>query len=341
MAQRMTFGLFSGAASQRIEFVRMKGPRGTIGNVFVLQNNKSLSLCASFRPNSATLFRTFQGRGTRRWLWRSRRVRGLRHRPRSPATAPPIPCGTPTGTTPRSCFCIGINEGCPTRARIWTISCAAGGGRSRIRPRPRQGRRTKVWTRWRTGWTKSKQETSVTVTRKSLKYPPIGSTSESMAKPLRDGKSRKTKDEFSLHSLSHFSPSSRSLLCLRPSESTVHAVVLSYISVYSAHFSSLDSLGRLDPPSWFSDLILHDFKFYSQVYILYLLVGNRSFLIFCSRLLGVFYAGFFRKISTMEAPGSCMLPTIYIYIYSFFFGIFTFFAQMVAKMDIILAANLY
>ncbi|KAL6437798.1 hypothetical protein ACFW04_004270 [Cataglyphis niger] len=28
MAQRMTFGLFSGAASQRIEFVRMKGPRG-------------------------------------------------------------------------------------------------------------------------------------------------------------------------------------------------------------------------------------------------------------------------------------------------------------------------
>lgn len=30
MAQRMTFGLFSGAASQRIEFVRMKGPRGTI-----------------------------------------------------------------------------------------------------------------------------------------------------------------------------------------------------------------------------------------------------------------------------------------------------------------------
>lgn len=32
MAQRMTFGLFSGAASQRIEFVRMKGPRGTCGN---------------------------------------------------------------------------------------------------------------------------------------------------------------------------------------------------------------------------------------------------------------------------------------------------------------------
>ncbi|XP_024939907.1 uncharacterized protein LOC107266739 isoform X2 [Cephus cinctus] len=28
MAQRMTFGLFSGAASQRIEFVRMKGPQG-------------------------------------------------------------------------------------------------------------------------------------------------------------------------------------------------------------------------------------------------------------------------------------------------------------------------
>ncbi|XP_043253562.1 uncharacterized protein LOC122398034 isoform X2 [Colletes gigas] len=28
MAQRMTFGLFSGAASQRIEFVRMKGPHG-------------------------------------------------------------------------------------------------------------------------------------------------------------------------------------------------------------------------------------------------------------------------------------------------------------------------
>ncbi|XP_047351344.1 uncharacterized protein LOC124949745 isoform X3 [Vespa velutina] len=28
MAQRMTFGLFSGATSQRIEFVRMKGPRG-------------------------------------------------------------------------------------------------------------------------------------------------------------------------------------------------------------------------------------------------------------------------------------------------------------------------
>ena len=62
MAQRMTFGLFSGAASQRIEFVRMKGPRGTIGNVFVLQNNKSLSLCASFRPNSAT-FSYFSGKG--------------------------------------------------------------------------------------------------------------------------------------------------------------------------------------------------------------------------------------------------------------------------------------
>ncbi|KAJ8679679.1 hypothetical protein QAD02_015466 [Eretmocerus hayati] len=28
MAQRMTFGLFSGAASQRVEFVRMKGPQG-------------------------------------------------------------------------------------------------------------------------------------------------------------------------------------------------------------------------------------------------------------------------------------------------------------------------
>lgn len=34
MAQRMTFGLFSGAASQRIEFVRMKGPRGTIAAFF-------------------------------------------------------------------------------------------------------------------------------------------------------------------------------------------------------------------------------------------------------------------------------------------------------------------
>lgn len=32
MAQRMTFGLFSGAASQRIEFVRMKGPRGNFIN---------------------------------------------------------------------------------------------------------------------------------------------------------------------------------------------------------------------------------------------------------------------------------------------------------------------
>lgn len=28
MAQRMTFGLFSGATSQRVEFVRMKGPQG-------------------------------------------------------------------------------------------------------------------------------------------------------------------------------------------------------------------------------------------------------------------------------------------------------------------------
>lgn len=28
MAQRMTFGLFSGAATQRVEFVRMKGPQG-------------------------------------------------------------------------------------------------------------------------------------------------------------------------------------------------------------------------------------------------------------------------------------------------------------------------
>ena len=35
MAQRMTFGLFSGAASQRIEFVRMKGPRGTIIHLFI------------------------------------------------------------------------------------------------------------------------------------------------------------------------------------------------------------------------------------------------------------------------------------------------------------------
>ena len=38
MAQRMTFGLFSGAASQRIEFVRMKGPRGTI----VILSNSSI-----------------------------------------------------------------------------------------------------------------------------------------------------------------------------------------------------------------------------------------------------------------------------------------------------------
>jgi hypothetical protein len=28
MAQRMTFGLFSGATTQRVEFVRMKGPQG-------------------------------------------------------------------------------------------------------------------------------------------------------------------------------------------------------------------------------------------------------------------------------------------------------------------------
>lgn len=28
MAQRMTFGLFSNASSQRVEFVRMKGPQG-------------------------------------------------------------------------------------------------------------------------------------------------------------------------------------------------------------------------------------------------------------------------------------------------------------------------
>lgn len=28
MAQRMTFGLFSNAAAQRVEFVRMKGPQG-------------------------------------------------------------------------------------------------------------------------------------------------------------------------------------------------------------------------------------------------------------------------------------------------------------------------
>lgn len=34
MAQRMTFGLFSGATSQRIEFVRMKGPQGTFFILF-------------------------------------------------------------------------------------------------------------------------------------------------------------------------------------------------------------------------------------------------------------------------------------------------------------------
>lgn len=28
MAQRMTFGLFSNSSSQRVEFVRMKGPQG-------------------------------------------------------------------------------------------------------------------------------------------------------------------------------------------------------------------------------------------------------------------------------------------------------------------------
>ena len=28
MAQRMTFGLFTSAATQRVEFVRMKGPQG-------------------------------------------------------------------------------------------------------------------------------------------------------------------------------------------------------------------------------------------------------------------------------------------------------------------------
>lgn len=28
MAQRMSFGLFSGASTQRVEFVRMKGPQG-------------------------------------------------------------------------------------------------------------------------------------------------------------------------------------------------------------------------------------------------------------------------------------------------------------------------
>lgn len=42
MAQRMTFGLFSGATSQRIEFVRMKGPRGIfiiLINSLLLSNN--------------------------------------------------------------------------------------------------------------------------------------------------------------------------------------------------------------------------------------------------------------------------------------------------------------
>ena len=30
MAQRMTFGLFSGSTTQRVEFVRMKGPQGML-----------------------------------------------------------------------------------------------------------------------------------------------------------------------------------------------------------------------------------------------------------------------------------------------------------------------
>lgn len=61
MAQRMTFGLFSGAASQRIEFVRMKGPRGTIGNVSALDEQISLSLPLSpCFVSSATPFFLFR-----------------------------------------------------------------------------------------------------------------------------------------------------------------------------------------------------------------------------------------------------------------------------------------
>lgn len=61
MAQRMTFGLFSGAASQRIEFVRMKGPRGTIGNVSALDEQISLSLPLS--PFRALHLFSFSGKG--------------------------------------------------------------------------------------------------------------------------------------------------------------------------------------------------------------------------------------------------------------------------------------
>lgn len=68
MAQRMTFGLFSGAASQRIEFVRMKGPRGTIGNVSALDEQISLSPSLSVLRFERYTFFPFQGRGTRRWL---------------------------------------------------------------------------------------------------------------------------------------------------------------------------------------------------------------------------------------------------------------------------------
>lgn len=50
MAQRMTFGLFSGAASQRIEFVRMKGPRGT--KILLLFLFILLCVCARARNNN-------------------------------------------------------------------------------------------------------------------------------------------------------------------------------------------------------------------------------------------------------------------------------------------------
>lgn len=45
MAQRMTFGLFSGATTQRVEFVRMKGPQGKGHAEMAVTKPKGTCIC--------------------------------------------------------------------------------------------------------------------------------------------------------------------------------------------------------------------------------------------------------------------------------------------------------
>jgi hypothetical protein len=56
MAQRMTFGLFSGATTQRVEFVRMKGPQGKGHAEMAVTKPKGTSLSIFYNLKNITFF---------------------------------------------------------------------------------------------------------------------------------------------------------------------------------------------------------------------------------------------------------------------------------------------